>query len=162
MFRKYGPYAAIAAVAVIGLSVYVVSSDEHLAETLAAEAPAAKASSGRTTTTTRPAPRGTKIEKAAADCADTQDFGPEVVDLVGDEGHSISFDTRGSDDYTEPAVSYETVACVLLVLDVPDSVVGRMDATRALDGMVTADWDEFTATWTYHPDAGMHLIVEEA
>ena len=50
---------------------------------------------------------------------------------------------------------------VLVALDTPDSVVNRMSNTRALDGMQEATWGDFEATWTYHPDDGLDLIIEQ-
>lgn len=40
------------------------------------------------------------------------------------------------------------------------AVVGRMENTRALDGTLTADGDGVRASWTYHPDDGLNLVVE--
>ena len=35
--------------------------------------------------------------------------------------------------------------------------VGR----RALDGRQTGTWDDFEASWGYHPDDGINLVIEE-
>lgn len=78
--------------------------------------------------------------------------------IVGDEGRSLQLDSPGADQ--EFGVSTAQVACVLSALDVPDSVLARMEATRALDGMQQAEWEDFNATWTYHPDDGLDVIVE--
>ena len=56
----------------------------------------------------------------------------------------------------------EDVVCVFVSVDMPDSVVARIDATLALDGMQSSEWDDYTATWTYHPDNGLFIVVEEA
>jgi hypothetical protein len=37
-----------------------------------------------------------------------------------------------------------------------------MDNTRALDGMQTASWGNYEASWTYHPDEGLDVVVTEA
>ena len=54
---------------------------------------------------------------------------------------------------------------MLTQLEIPSSVVSRIDATRALDGMQNTTWsagdEEWSATWNYHPDSGMTLIVEQ-
>jgi hypothetical protein len=34
-----------------------------------------------------------------------------------------------------------------------------MDSTSALNGRQEDSWQEFTASWTYHPDNGIDLIV---
>jgi hypothetical protein len=37
--------------------------------------------------------------------------------------------------------------------------IDRIERTRALDGTQEAESDGVTATWTYHPDAGLSLIL---
>jgi hypothetical protein len=91
----------------------------------------------------------TKIEKIAETC--------EMTGNVADEGHTIAFDTEGEEDSSGDAI--EDVACVLAGLDIPASVVERIDNTRALDGMQDAEWDGYSAQWNYHPDNGMWMIV---
>lgn len=59
------------------------------------------------------------------------------------------------------ATSIKRLACLLNSLDTPMSVIARLDSTRALDGVQTGSWDGYTATWSYHPDSGLDLIVEE-
>ncbi|WP_454698206.1 hypothetical protein [Arthrobacter humicola] len=54
------------------------------------------------------------------------------------------------------------MACILTAVAVPDSVVSQIDATRALDGMQKASWDKMSATWTYHPDHGLKIILTES
>jgi hypothetical protein len=43
----------------------------------------------------------------------------------------------------------------------PGSIVARLDSTRAMDGVQQATWDSYTATWSYHPDSGIDLIIED-
>lgn len=50
-------------------------------------------------------------------------------------------------------------SCILTALDVPDAVLAHMRATRALDGMQSDSWGTVKATWTYHPDDGLDLIL---
>jgi hypothetical protein len=35
-----------------------------------------------------------------------------------------------------------------------------MEQTRALDGRQQDTWGGYTASWSYHPDSGMELIVQ--
>ena len=79
--------------------------------------------------------------------------------VVGDEGQSVSMDSVG--DESEGA-EYADILCVLNELDVPDSVLNRINSTRALDGRQTAEWDNFTASWGYHPNSGANIIIEGA
>jgi hypothetical protein len=98
------------------------------------------------------AERTTPLEEARGYCA------PGDTDLaLGDEGRSMTI--TGAGHYS--GADIEDVACVLDQLDIPDSVVARIDSTRALDGMQEASWDDFTAVWTYHPDDGLNLIIED-
>lgn len=41
----------------------------------------------------------------------------------------------------------------------PESVKAHMFATRALDGRQTDTWPGFSASWSYHPDDGMDLVI---
>ena len=91
----------------------------------------------------------TAIEKAAATCG---------LFNVEDNGHSITLDTKGEEDATGDAMF--SVGCVVNELSMPDYIVQKVDHTRALDGMQSDTWDGYTATWTYHPDNGLLLIIE--
>lgn len=77
---------------------------------------------------------------------------------VGDAGQSVSMKTKGEE--TDGA-DVSDVACVLRKLHVPDSVTTRIDTTRALDGHQTATWSGLSASWGYHPDDGLDIVVEE-
>lgn len=109
----------------------------------------------RTPSTESSADTRTAIQGAANVCGN-------VVGEVADEGRTIILDTAGSSDLTGESDTIEDVACILGALDVPQAVIARMESTRALDGMQDAEWDDFMASWTYHPDDGMSLIVTEA
>jgi hypothetical protein len=87
------------------------------------------------------------------EAADTCDMSVNLED----GGDSITFDTVGETDTFGDDIT--DVACVLTELDVPESVIHQMDATRALDGMQTASWGDYTAKWNYHPDNGMWLTI---
>lgn len=73
---------------------------------------------------------------------------------VGDDGTSATFDGIG-----EGGPGYADFACFVEALNIPDSVVSEMDQTRALDGRQDAEWDTFEASWTYHPDSGLNVVV---
>lgn len=78
---------------------------------------------------------------------------------VEDRGHTMVIDGDGG--YASPGASIDTTMAILLELDASSAIVHRMEQTRALDGMQEGSWDEFTATWTYHPDQGLDIIIEE-
>lgn len=74
---------------------------------------------------------------------------------IADGGTSLLLDTGYSDD----EVSMEELACVLVALDTPEYVIDHIEATRALDGQQTAEWGDFSARWTYHPDSGIQMSL---
>ena len=90
---------------------------------------------------------------AVAECGVEEELWIEL----GDEGQSLSMDTEGEET---SGASYSDVACVLDELGIPDSVSSRMGNTRALDGRQEAQWGEFSASWGYHPDSGMNVVIE--
>ena len=92
-----------------------------------------------------------RFEKAAEAC----DLVPMLV--VADKGKTLTLTTAGKSgaSYTD----IEDVACVLAQLEVPSYVVSHIDSTRALDGQQVDKWDGISARWTYHPEAGLHLVL---
>ncbi|RAX48244.1 hypothetical protein DQ353_16290 [Arthrobacter sp. AQ5-05] len=85
----------------------------------------------------------------------------ELVDVLGvtvmDEGNSVTLETAGNDTKGAP---YSDVVCVLDALEMPESVKSRMASTRSLDGMQDAAWSGYGASWNYHPDNGLNIVVE--
>lgn len=79
---------------------------------------------------------------------------------TADAGKTLIIDHKGEDD--ADGASVDQLVCVMALLGVPDAVLTRMDSTRAMDGVQHADWDGYTATWSYHPDTGLDVIIEEA
>lgn len=73
-----------------------------------------------------------------------------------DEGKTLVFDMKGKEETTGGDV--DELACVLNKLKAPSRVITLMDSTRSLDGKQTETWDGITATWRYHPDAGLDLV----
>ena len=84
-----------------------------------------------------------------------------MVGEVVDDGHTLVIDMRG-DEYGTGSLSSSEVGCLLGALNTPASVTSRMEATRALDGMQDASWAGLTATWTYHPDDGLDIIITDS
>lgn len=95
------------------------------------------------------------IEAAAESCSVLDTFG---IDM-GDNGQSISMSSEGEDS---AGAEYADITCVLAELEVPDSVETRIGTTRALDGRQSAEWDTFAASWGYHPDSGLNIVIEVA
>jgi hypothetical protein len=106
--------------------------------------------------TVKPKPKPkpeTALEKAATIC--------DVPDHVSDAGHTLELDTEGEEDYGT-GDSFGDVTCTLAALDAPDAFTKRLEHTRALDGTQHGEWGDYTATWTYHPDHGLWLVIETA
>lgn len=73
---------------------------------------------------------------------------------------------RGDSESLEITVNYpsdavdEWLAQLLDELGFPTATQARMERTRAIDGTLEATGAAVTATWTYHPDSGLQIIVE--
>lgn len=92
------------------------------------------------------------LEDAVAACVSS---GTTSAAQVRDDGHTLIMSAGLGDEPT-----FTEVACVLGTLDAPASVTASMERTRALDGVQTAAWGSFTASWTFHPENGLDLILE--
>ncbi len=83
--------------------------------------------------------------------------GAQYAVVVSDGGRTLVIDGQGKEDSS--GVSTSVLDCLLDQLHAPTSVVEQMYSTRALDGRQQADWPNYHASWTYHPDHGLDLIV---
>jgi hypothetical protein len=79
---------------------------------------------------------------------------------VGDDGDTLTIDRMGAEE--SPGATFTQFDCIIEELDVPDSVVDRIENTRALDGYQDATFGEFAASWTYHPDDGLNMTITMA
>ncbi|GAA2082323.1 hypothetical protein GCM10009840_18090 [Pseudolysinimonas kribbensis] len=77
---------------------------------------------------------------------------------VGDGGKSLALDNQGNDDID--GLSIDDELCVLKALKVPDATLDEMEATRALDGRQSDSWGQVRASWSYHPDQGLDVILQ--
>jgi hypothetical protein len=96
-------------------------------------------------------------DQSMADAATTCDVETNSWIVLGDEGQSIAMQSEGAE---ASGADYADVLCILDALDVPDSVLNRIDNTRALDGRQSATWDQLTASWGYHPDNGLDIVID--
>jgi hypothetical protein len=104
-------------------------------------------------------------EEAAATEAARRKLLPDAVrscglaaSIVQDAGTSVFLNSEG-DSYGSGDLSLGDLVCVLVALDTPDAVTNHMSNTRPLDGTQSDTWDDFSATWTYHPDNGLDVIL---
>lgn len=75
-----------------------------------------------------------------------------------------------SEDYVEGDSEYVAINIdgflaglvedALLELGFPPGTWARVQNTRALDGTQTARGDGIVASWTYHPDSGLNMVIE--
>jgi predicted nucleic acid-binding Zn ribbon protein len=88
---------------------------------------------------------------------------------LGSDGSYLKIDTNpddtDDDDFTtsDYAIMKEAIAAIEQVneaLGLSESVYERMKTTTALQGVQTADGDDVTVTWTYHPDNGLEVMYE--
>ena len=96
---------------------------------------------------------------AMADATQACEVEADLFIQLGDEGQSLSMQTEGEES---PGADVADVVCVLGELNVPDSVLTRLSSTRALDGRQSADWSDYSASWGYHPDNGLDIVIELA
>lgn len=94
----------------------------------------------------------TTLQGAAATCG---------AGKVEDEGRSLFLDMQGN-DYGSGDLAYADVQCALKELGAPESTLTAMGQTRALDGRQSDEWDGLEASWRYHPDDGLDVIIEFA
>lgn len=80
---------------------------------------------------------------------------------LSDGDRTLVVDTEG-EEYGSGVSTFEDLGCILGQVSTPDAVIARMEATRALDGMQSESWDGFEASWTYHPDDGLDIIITES
>lgn len=109
--------------------------------------PASSSASPSASSNTRP------ISAAVSLCSLYNAKGVSVMD----GGKSLEIKTAGK---LSTGVSTTDLACVFGDLKTPQSIIARMESTRALDGTQNGTWAEFTASWTYHPDRGLNIVIE--
>lgn len=93
-----------------------------------------------------------------ADARDACGIGSQVS--VDDGGRTVTVSGIGKDE-KGASLRMEQTDCLLEKLNVSSAVKKHMETTRALDGQQTDEWDGIKARWTYHPDDGLNLILQD-
>lgn len=85
---------------------------------------------------------------------------PYYCDLAAD-GSYLSLDTNwlDIDDYFD-SDAYDALGDIISALDLPQSLLAEMGETRSIDGRQTADYDDISVSWSYHPDNGLEVIFK--
>ncbi|MCW3817887.1 hypothetical protein ONA91_25895 [Micromonospora sp. DR5-3] len=76
--------------------------------------------------------------------------------VLGDGGGTLTLHGDGKES---SGLSFSTLECYWSELKMPDSVKQEVLATRALDGRQSGDWDGIHASWSYHPDSGLQMVI---
>lgn len=98
---------------------------------------------------------GSVFDLAVEGCVTDEDDGRHLY--VTDEGSTLILRTEGEES---AGASFLVLWCVYDHLDMPEAITSRIGSTRALDGTQTGTWDAYSASWTYHPNSGLNLIIE--
>lgn len=96
----------------------------------------------------------TKLEDAASYCFDGFAFGFDL----DEDGKGAYMDGAGEDEIW--GMDYYDQKCILEQLDAPNSVFSKIGNTNSLMGVLEADWDNVSISWTYHPDNGLDVSID--
>lgn len=103
-----------------------------------------------------PAPAAKQnLLQAAQESCDRGGSGTRLAD--GDR--TLIVEGAGKDNPS--GLSASAIICIFGAVGMPTAVSERVESTRALDGQVEDSWPGYRATWTYHPDAGLNMIVTQ-
>ncbi len=73
-----------------------------------------------------------------------------AIETINEESLSLNFD----------GISIDQLGELLEELDFSPGTMSRIGNTRALDGTLTAEAPHVRASWTYHPDDGLSIVLE--
>lgn len=106
----------------------------------------------------------TRLDETYVECVDSPRRDAQVESAPGylelrDAGTTLSI---APPEWGSTGLGIDLAACVLSKIEVPSRVVSLMDSTSAMMGRQEDSWGDFTATWSYHPDSGMNLVLAES
>lgn len=64
-------------------------------------------------------------------------------------------------DPSKSSLTILELGCTLNELKSSAAVVSHIETTRAIDGRQTDSWGNYKAAWSYHPDQGLDLVIQE-
>lgn len=85
----------------------------------------------------------------------------QFYEIASDDSY-IKIDTNPSDEekyYNADAI--QLVKDVNSALGFSESLYEKMGQTRALDGRQTDENDNFSVSWSYHPNKGLNVMYEK-
>ena len=98
----------------------------------------------------------------------SKDFNDMFYDIKSESWCDIAYDGTWMKLDTNPnniedsfnSSAWYKIKSVLTQLGFPSSVAEEMNATRALDGRLSATHGRYEVTWTYHPDKGLEVLFK--
>ncbi|MFC3493199.1 hypothetical protein [Glycomyces rhizosphaerae] len=78
---------------------------------------------------------------------------------VEDDGKTMIIERALAEE--DPGIGWDELGCLFEELEMPDSVLSRVQSTNSFSGIVDDEWPGFTAFWTYHRDSGLHMTIEQ-
>lgn len=90
----------------------------------------------------------------------------QLVSETCQRGHFIDYDdnygvmTISGAYQSGFSVASDVFDCVSEELPIPPHIQDDISRTRALDGTRENSWDQFEASWTYHPDSGLNIQIQ--
>jgi hypothetical protein len=99
------------------------------------------------------ASRSTVFVDVLKDCNLKDDANSEIAD----EGYTLTVESRGEEDST--GLYYDDLTCILDKINTPRAVISHFQQTTSMDGRQTESWDDFTLSWSYHPNRGADFVV---
>lgn len=79
---------------------------------------------------------------------------------LADSDTTLVLDLSGRAANSGP-VGQASFECYLRELKTPTYVIEQIGNTRAMDGQMKATWAGLEASWTYHPDQGLNLVIHQ-
>lgn len=77
---------------------------------------------------------------------------------IASDGSYLYVDTNPSDE--DDSMDYEAYLAIVSIndaLELPESVLNKMNQTRSMDGIQSYSTDDLEITWIYHPDKGLEI-----
>lgn len=77
---------------------------------------------------------------------------------IASDGLYLSIDTnpKNRDDYTDYD-AYLAIVAINEALELPESILNKMNQTRSMDGIQSYSTSELDIDWTYHPNKGLEV-----
>lgn len=96
----------------------------------------------------------TKLESALESCDISKGRAQVYLD---EDGEGLFLDGHGSEN---PGMPIKESACVLKALNLPKSIVARIDRSEDANVEYEASWDDIHLTWTNTTEGGLDLHLK--